>query len=58
MVREIRSKPPLGNEDMPRRGPDASPSGHLDCISDIAIHQTSQWLLLSASRDGVVKVWK
>jgi hypothetical protein len=34
------------------------PVGHADVISDITMVQGSQSYLVSASKDGVVKVWK
>lgn len=58
VVKEMYSKPRQANDDLPRRGPDSPPAGHLDSIGDIAVYQTSQWLLVSASKDGVIKVWK
>lgn len=59
VVQEVPgSRPPTDNEDPPRRYPEVPPAGHHDCISGIAVMQTSQCFILSASRDGVVKVWK
>lgn len=46
------------SEDQPRRYPETPPVGHHDIISSISVMQTSQPLILSASKDGVVKVWK
>jgi len=45
-------------EDHPKRGPDESPYGHLDCITDLAFTKSPQNFLISGSRDGVIKVWK
>ncbi|GFX71300.1 phosphoinositide 3-kinase regulatory subunit 4 [Trichonephila clavipes] len=46
------------SDDVARRYPETPPVGHYDCISAIATLQTTQPLILSASKDGVVKVWK
>ena len=36
-----------------------APQGHWDSISSLSVlHLKNQKLLLSASRDGVIKVWK
>ena len=32
--------------------------GHHDIITDIATFQTTQGFIVTASRDGIVKVWK
>ncbi|XP_035206634.1 phosphoinositide 3-kinase regulatory subunit 4-like isoform X1 [Stegodyphus dumicola] len=48
----------MSSEDQPRRYPETPPAGHHDCISSIASMYTSQPLILSASKDGVVKIWK
>lgn len=40
------------------RGIDEPPVGHHDCITDIAVTKQPQNLLISCSKDGVVKVWK
>lgn len=45
-------------EEVQRVGPEPPSAGHKDCISDIALCKASQCFLLSASRDGVIKVWK
>ncbi|KAG8300620.1 phosphoinositide-3-kinase, regulatory subunit 4 [Homalodisca vitripennis] len=63
VVQEVQPKPqtpakPLGGEESPRAGPDLPPPGHHDGITDLAMCQASQCFLLSAARDGVVKVWK
>lgn len=59
-VQEIHSKQKSGGvvEDSPRRGPDALPVGHHDIITDVATFQTTQGFIVTASRDGIVKVWK
>ncbi|KAG8181600.1 hypothetical protein JTE90_017721 [Oedothorax gibbosus] len=44
------------SEEAPR--PLTPPVGHYDIISALATIQTSQPLIVSASKDGVVKVWK
>ncbi|XP_071037345.1 phosphoinositide 3-kinase regulatory subunit 4 isoform X3 [Parasteatoda tepidariorum] len=41
-----------------RRYPETPQPGHYDIISAISTIQTSQHLVISASKDGVVKVWK
>ncbi|GFQ80252.1 phosphoinositide 3-kinase regulatory subunit 4 [Trichonephila clavata] len=46
------------SDDVARRYPETPPVGHYDCISAIATLQTTQPLILSGSKDGVVKVWK
>ncbi|XP_074653856.1 phosphoinositide 3-kinase regulatory subunit 4-like [Tubulanus polymorphus] len=48
----------IQNEDVPRRSPDNPPSGHHDMITDINVCQANQSLIITCSRDGVVKVWK
>uniref|UniRef100_A0A1B6KTS4 non-specific serine/threonine protein kinase n=1 Tax=Graphocephala atropunctata TaxID=36148 RepID=A0A1B6KTS4_9HEMI len=63
VVQEVQLKPatpaqPHGGEESPRAGPDLPPPGHHDGITDLAMCQASQCFLLSAARDGVVKVWK
>lgn len=45
-------------EEIPRPGPEPPAAGHRDCISDIAMCKASQCFLVTASRDGVIKVWK
>ncbi len=45
-------------EESPRKGPDESPSGHHDCVTDVALTRVPQNFLISGSKDGVVKVWK
>lgn len=59
VIQEITNTPCMqATEDMPRRGPDAPPTGHNDSISDFTLCLTSQVFIISASRNGVVKVWK
>ncbi|XP_043922670.1 phosphoinositide 3-kinase regulatory subunit 4 [Protopterus annectens] len=59
VVQEIHSKQKVGlAEDTPRRGPESLPVGHHDIITDIATFQTTQGFIVTASRDGIVKVWK
>ncbi|XP_061162546.1 phosphoinositide 3-kinase regulatory subunit 4-like [Saccostrea echinata] len=58
VIQEFYTKKPVTSEDNPRRGPEAPPQGHRDIISDINLCQTSQCLVITGSRDGVVKVWK
>lgn len=50
----LKSSPPLGIT-MTDYSP---PSGHADVISDITMVQGSQSYIISASKDGVIKVWK
>lgn len=50
----LKTSPPLGIT-MTDYSP---PSGHADVISDITMVQGSQSYIVSASKDGVVKVWK
>ena len=50
----LKSSPPLGIT-MTDYTP---PSGHADVISDITMVQGSQSYIVSASKDGVIKVWK
>ncbi|KAJ8371484.1 hypothetical protein AAFF_G00308020 [Aldrovandia affinis] len=59
VVQEIHSKQKSGStDDAPRRGPESLPVGHHDIITDIATFQTTQGFIVTASRDGIVKVWK
>ncbi|XP_029445209.1 phosphoinositide 3-kinase regulatory subunit 4 [Rhinatrema bivittatum] len=59
VVQEIQSKQKVGpTDDTPRRGPESLPVGHHDIITDIATFQTTQGFIVTASRDGIVKVWK
>lgn len=58
VIQETYQKKQTTNEDIPRRGPEMPPSGHQDIISDVNLCQASQCLVLTGSRDGVVKVWK
>lgn len=45
-------------EEVPRAGPEAPAAGHRDCISDMVLCKSAQCFLVTASRDGVIKVWK
>ncbi|XP_048405605.1 phosphoinositide 3-kinase regulatory subunit 4 isoform X2 [Stegostoma tigrinum] len=59
VVQEIHNKQKVGSsEDVPRRGPESLPVGHHDIITDLAAFQTTQGFIVTASRDGIVKVWK
>ncbi|KAK3104962.1 hypothetical protein FSP39_014143 [Pinctada imbricata] len=58
VIQETYTKKQVGTDDTPRMGPDSPPQGHHDIISDINLCQTSQCLVITASRDGMVKVWK
>ncbi|XP_064461325.1 phosphoinositide 3-kinase regulatory subunit 4-like [Ornithodoros turicata] len=48
----------LTEEETPKRYPEVPREGHHDCISDIAVLHTNRTFIVSASKDGVVKVWK
>ncbi|XP_046850772.1 phosphoinositide 3-kinase regulatory subunit 4-like isoform X2 [Xenia sp. Carnegie-2017] len=60
VLREMycKSSQVVVQDDMPKRAPDKPPTGHHDCITDLAFVTTPQHLLVSASRDGVIKIWK
>ena len=59
MVQEMYGKPRAAvSDDSPRRGPDDPPIGHHDVITDIVVCQKVQTFVVTASRDGVIKVWK
>ncbi|XP_069762900.1 phosphoinositide 3-kinase regulatory subunit 4 isoform X3 [Narcine bancroftii] len=59
VVQEIHNKQKVGSsEDVPRRGPESLPIGHHDIITDLAAFQTTQGFIVTASRDGIIKVWK
>lgn len=47
-------------EQQPRSGPDQPPAGHNDVITDLLLcrSQKQQFFVASASRDGVIKLWK
>lgn len=53
-----KSNKAIIQEDVPKRGPDKPPTGHHDCITDLAIVTSPQHFLISAARDGAIKVWK
>lgn len=58
-VQEIQNKQKLGpTDETPRKGPESLPVGHHDIITDIATFHTTQGFIVTASRDGIVKVWK
>ncbi|XP_076085974.1 phosphoinositide 3-kinase regulatory subunit 4-like isoform X1 [Mytilus galloprovincialis] len=58
IIETYTKKQTLTNEDIPRCGPDTPAIGHHDVISDINTCMASQCLVITGSRDGVVKVWK
>ncbi|XP_036999819.2 phosphoinositide 3-kinase regulatory subunit 4 isoform X2 [Artibeus jamaicensis] len=59
VVQEIQNKRKVGpSDDTPRRGPESLPVRHHDIITDVATFQTTQGFIVTASRDGIVKVWK
>ncbi|XP_039192170.1 phosphoinositide 3-kinase regulatory subunit 4 isoform X2 [Crotalus tigris] len=59
VVQEIQNKHKMGpTDETPRRSPESLPIGHHDIITDIATFQTTQGFIVTASRDGIVKVWK
>ncbi|XP_013910839.1 PREDICTED: phosphoinositide 3-kinase regulatory subunit 4 [Thamnophis sirtalis] len=59
VVQEIQNKHRMGpTDETPRRGPESLPVGHHDIITDVATFQTTQGFIVTASRDGIVKVWK
>lgn len=60
-IQEVYSSRPKKEQpsaEQPKRHPEQPPTGHNDCISDIGVVQTSQTFIVSASKNGVVKVWK
>ncbi|XP_077510845.1 vacuolar protein sorting 15 isoform X2 [Amblyomma americanum] len=58
-VYSSRPKKDQPNAEQPKRHPEQPPTGHNDCISDIGVVQTTgQTFIVSASKNGVVKVWK
>ncbi|XP_028345730.1 phosphoinositide 3-kinase regulatory subunit 4 isoform X2 [Physeter macrocephalus] len=59
VIQEIQNKQKVGpSDDAPRKGPESLPVGHHDIITDVATFQTTQGFIVTASRDGIVKVWK
>ena len=60
VVQETYGKLKSQTEDQqqPRKGPEAPPTGHHDIITDVNVCQPSQCFMITSSRDGVVKVWK
>lgn len=53
-----------GPEELPRPGPDAPPTGHLAPLAEVILVRAGtsggagQCSIVTASRDGVVKLWK
>lgn len=48
-----------GEEQQPRSGPEQPAAGHNDVIGDLLVCRTQkQTFVASASRDGVIKLWK
>ncbi|KAK7079720.1 phosphoinositide-3-kinase, regulatory subunit 4, partial [Halocaridina rubra] len=45
-------------DDTPRRGPDQPPPGHKDTIQDVTVMNEPQRLVITAARDGTIKMWK
>lgn len=60
VFQEIYCKPRQGHvhEDMPRRGPEQPSVGHHECINDLIVSKSPQNFIVTAGRDGVVKIWK
>ncbi|XP_031568622.1 phosphoinositide 3-kinase regulatory subunit 4-like [Actinia tenebrosa] len=60
VFQEVYCKPRQGavHEDMPRRGPEQPPVGHHECINDLIVSKSPQNFIITAGRDGVVKIWK
>ncbi|CAB4008676.1 Phosphoinositide 3-kinase regulatory subunit 4, partial [Paramuricea clavata] len=60
VFREVycKSNQVMTQDDVPKRGPDKPPTGHHDCITDLAFVTNPQHFLISAARDGVIKIWK
>ncbi|BES89107.1 phosphoinositide 3-kinase regulatory subunit [Nesidiocoris tenuis] len=62
VVQEIQTKcrqKSSNLEEAPRAGPDQPAIGHHNAITDITMCQgSSQYFMVSAARDGVIKVWK
>lgn len=60
VLQEVYCKSRQGgiHEDLPRRGPDNPPMGHHECINDIAVTKLPQNYIISAGREGVLKIWK
>ena len=50
-------KPDGERDGVPQKGHDVPPIGHHDIITDVVIAKPQQNLVITASRDGVVKVW-
>lgn len=48
-----------GEEQQPRSGPEQPAAGHNDVIGDLLVCRTQKQIFVaSASRDGVIKLWK
>lgn len=58
IIETYTKKQTTANEDIPRCGPDTPAIGHHDIINDISTCMAAQCLVITGSRDGVVKVWK
>lgn len=58
IIETYTKKQTTTTDDIPRCGPDTPAPGHRDIISDINTCVGSQCLVITGSRDGVVKVWK
>lgn len=58
VTHEILQQSRTGGEGAPRAGPEPPSAAHRDCIGELALCKASQCFLVTASRDGVIKVWK
>lgn len=58
VIKENCITKPGPTDDVPGRYPKSPPPGHKDIINDVNMCYTSQYLVITASFDGVVKVWK
>lgn len=60
VLQEVWYNPRQGSvhEDLPRRAPEHPPVGHHECINDIAYTKLPHNYIISAGRDGVLKIWK
>ena len=60
VIREVycKSNQVTTQDDVPKRGPDKPPTGHHDCITDLAVITNPQHFLISSARDGSIKIWK
>jgi len=57
VIQETYGKP-RGGPTEERSLPDRPPVGHHDIITDLALCRTTQTLIVTSSRDGMIKVWK